>query len=265
MRPTLLLMAAVTTLGGTALPAATAMAQTAPAGWTGELWPRGGLADSNTGGQTGAGLFDGAVMLPLGAGFTARGEAQTSALGGADSNGGKLQLWWQDPALGLLGVTAETARSDGLWQRRYIAQGELYLGPFTLRSQAGYVPNDREGNRGLEGGFFGLASGGYYPMDALGLNLGGASQAGKGAGFGNVEWAPAFMPPGTSLTADGAGGADGFLLAVVGVRFVFGPGAGTTVRQRQVGTAPGFPGLIVGPFGTRDLTPPRAAGNSNSL
>lgn len=264
MRPTLLTIAAAATLAAATSPIGGATAQQAPPGWTGELWPRGGLADSNSGGQTGAGLFDGAVTLPLGAGFTAKGEAQTSALGGADSNGGKLQLWWQDPALGLLGVIAETARSDGLWQRRYIAQGELYLGPFTLRTQAGYVPGDREGNRGLEGGLFGLASGGWYPLDALGLNLGGATQAGKGAGFGNIEWAPAFMPPGSSFTADGAGGADGFLLAVVGVRFTFGPGAGGPVRQRQVGSAPGFPSLLVGPFGTRNLTPP-ATRDSNSF
>lgn len=63
-----------------------------------------------------------------------------------------MQAWWQDPSLGLIGAFAETARSNGLWQRRYVAQGELYLGPFTLRGQAGFVPSDKQGLTELQGG-----------------------------------------------------------------------------------------------------------------
>jgi len=237
-------------------------AQGTGTGWAGELWPRGGAAQSDKGGTTGAGLLDGAASYTFDNGITARGEAQGNGLLGKDGAGGKLQVWWENPALGLIGGFAEASRSEGLWQRRIVGQGELYLGPFTLRGQAGFVPSDMEGNRALNGGFFGLASGGYYPFDSLGLNLGAASQSGRGLGFGNVEWAPGFMPPGSSFTLDGGAGPNGFVFGLVGVRFTFGPGAGRTVRGRQTGSAPGFPAYVVGAFGERDRTlpPPRRRG-----
>jgi len=225
-------------------------------GWSGEVWPRGGAAQSDQGGTTGAGLLDGAASFTFDNGVTVRGEAQGNALLGSDGAGGKVQAWWQDPSFGLLGGFIEAARSQGLWQRRIVGQGELYFGPFTLRGQAGYVPSDSQGNREVRGGFFGLASGGYHPLDALGLNLGAATQAGRGLGFGNVEWAPGFMPPGSSFTVDAGAGPNGFLVGLVGLRFTFGPGAGSTVRGRQAGAAPGFPAFVVGAFGTRDATAP---------
>jgi len=236
--------------------ASDAAAQADARGWAGELWPRGGAAESDQGGQTGAGALDGALSYSFENGITTKAEGQGNTMLGSEATGGRFQAWWQDPALALIGVTAETSRRDGLWQRRYLGQGELYLGPFTLRGQAGYVPGDREGFQEVKGGFFGLVSGGWYPLDALGLNLGGATQAGKGAGFGNVEWAPSFMPPGSSFTLDGAGGADGFLLGLVGVRFTFGPGASGIVRNRQVGAAPGFPSYLPALFGSTAITPP---------
>lgn len=225
-------------------------------GWAGEIWPRGGGAQSNQGGTTGAGFLDGAASYTFDNGITGRAEGQGNGLLGNDGAGGKLQAWWQDPGLGLIGGFAEAARSDGLWQRRFVAQGEVYLGPFTLRGQAGYVPSDRSGLREVKGVFFGLASGGWYPLDSLGLNLGGAMQGGRGVGFGNVEWAPGFMPPGSSFTLDAGAGPNGFLIGLVGVRFVFGPGAAGTVRGRQAGSAPGFPSHVVGAFGIRQLPPP---------
>lgn len=252
-RANLTLLAATCVLSA-AGPAAAQGSGAAPGrGWSGELWPRGGMAESNAGGTTGAGLLDGAFTYGFGNGITAKAEAEGNTLLGGTGSGGRLQAWWQDPALGLVGIKAETARREGLWQRRYILHGEVYLGPFTLRGQSGYVPNDRTSTNTVEGGFFGLASGGYYPLDTLGLNLGGATQAGQGVGFGNVEWAPGYLPPGTSLTLDGGAGPDGFLIGLVGVRFTFGPGAGTTVRGRQTGSAPGFPALVVGAFGDTRL------------
>jgi hypothetical protein len=254
MRLALLPLAALAAVAA-AEAAAQSPSPAAGKGWAGEIWPRGGGAESNSGGTTGAGFLDGAASYTLDNGITGKAEAQGNALLGSDGAGGKVQAWWQDPSLGLIGAFAETARSNGLWQRRYVAQGELYLGPFTLRGQAGFVPSDKEGLTELEGGFFGLASGGWYPLDALGLNLGAATQAGRGIGFGNVEWAPSFMPPGSSFTLDGGAGPNGFLLGLVGVRFTFGPGSTNTVRGRQVGTAPGFPSFVVGAFGERTTTP----------
>lgn len=233
-------------------------------GWAGEIWPRGGAAESNGGGNSAAGLLDGAFSYSFDNGITGKAEAEGNSLLGGTGTGGRLELWWQDPARALLGVKAETSRRDGLWQRRYIAHGELYLGPFTLRGQSGYVPSDRTNAGRIAGGLFALASGGYYPLDTLGLNLGGATQGGEGLGFGNIEWAPGFMPRGSSLTLDAGAGPDGFLIGLVGVRFTFGPGAGTTVRGRQAGTAPGFPAFVVGAFGDTGLSGSKSGRNPNS-
>ncbi len=238
------------------LAAAPAMAQGTGKGWAGELWPRGGLADSDSASGNGAGLLDGTLSYSFDNGITIKAEGQGNSLLGNDGYGGKVQAWWELPGLGLIGVFAENARSDSLTQRRYVAFGELIVLGFTVRGQAGYVPGDRTATNEVDGGFFGLASGGWYPSDQLGLNIGGATQAGEGLGFGNVEWMPGFMPPGTSITFDGGAGGNGFLIGVVGVRVTFGPGAGTTVRGRQVGSAPGFTNTVIGAFGDTRRSPP---------
>jgi len=51
-------------------------------------------------------------------------------------------------ASGVIGAFAEASRSDGLWQRRFVFHGELYLGPFTLRGQAGIAPPPTRRGRG---------------------------------------------------------------------------------------------------------------------
>lgn len=228
-------------------------------GWAGEILPRGGMAESSGAGSSGAGLLQGAFSYSFDNGLTGKAEAEGNSLLGGSGRGGRLELWWQDPTRALVGLKAEAARRDGLWQRRYIAHGELYLGPMTLRGQAGYVPGDRTDRGRIESGLFGLGSAGFYPLDTLGLNIGGATQAGQGLAFGNVEWAPRFLPRGTSLTVDGGAGPDGFLIGVVGLRFTFGPGAADTVRGRQAGSAPGFPAFIVGAFGDTALSRSRRA------
>ena len=178
-------------------------------GWAGELWSRGGAASSDAAGSTGAGLLDGSLSYSFDNGLTAKAELEGNGLLGSDGAGGTVQAWWEDPSLGLIGAFAEASRSDGLWQRRFVLQGELYLGPFTLRGQAGIAPPDKEGSRELQGGFFGLISGGWYPLDALGLNLGASTQGGRGLVFGNVEWAPGFLPQGGLFTLDAGAGPGG--------------------------------------------------------
>ena len=92
-----------------ALPAAAQQEQSALDQLSGSLWPRGGAADSDAGGQTGAGLIDGTLRFDFGPGFTIQGEGQGSAFGGSDGKGGRLQLWWANDSLGLAGVFTEAA------------------------------------------------------------------------------------------------------------------------------------------------------------
>lgn len=215
----------------------------------GSLWPRGGAADSNAGGQTGAGLLDGTLRFDFGPGFTLQGEGQGSAYGGSDGRGGKAQLWWADDALGLAGVFAETAEKNSLLQRRLGARGELYLGPFTLRGETGYVLGDRAATGQVRAGLFGAGAVSFYGSDDLGLTAGMGGQNGRGVGFANVEWVPPFLPRNFALTLDGAGGAGGFLIGLIGLRITFGAGADAPLRQRQMGRMPGFPNYDPGAFG----------------
>jgi hypothetical protein len=215
----------------------------------GSLWPRGGAADSNLGGQSGAGLLDGTLRLDFGPGFTAQGEAQGSAYGGSDGKGGRLQLWWANESLGLAGVFAETGEKNKLMQRRVGARGELYLGSFTLRGETGYVIGDRAATGLVRSGLFGTAAVSFYQSDDLGFSGGVGGQNGRGVGFANVEWVPPFLPRNMALTLDGASGAGGFLIGLIGLRITFGPGADGPLRQRQMGRMPGFPSYDPGAFG----------------
>lgn len=207
----------------------------------GSLWPRGGAADSNARGQTGAGLLDGTLRLDFGQGFTLQGEGQGNAHGGSDGKGGRAQLWWADDALGLAGVFAEAAEKNALLQRRIGARGELYLGPFTLRGETGYVIGDRSAIGRVSSGLFGTGAVSFYQSDELGFTAGGGGQDGHGVGFANVEWVPSFLPKNMALTLDGAAGAGGFRMGLIGLRITFGAGADAPLRQRQMGRMPGFP------------------------
>ncbi|GIX09157.1 hypothetical protein [Elioraea sp.] len=215
----------------------------------GSLWPRGGGADSKVGGQSGAGLLDGTLRLDFGPGFTAQGEAQGGAYGGSDGTGGRLQLWWANEALGLAGVFAERGEKNRLMQRRIGARGELHLGPFTLRGETGYVVGDRAATGQVRPGLFGTAALSFYQSDDLGFTGGIGGQNGRGVGFANVEWAPPFLPRNMALTLDGASGAGGFLIGLVGIRLTFGAGAEAPLRQRQMGRMPGFPSYDPAAFG----------------
>jgi hypothetical protein len=218
-------------------------------GLGGSLWPRGGAADSNTGGKTGAGLLDGTLRLDFGPGFTVQGEGQGSAYGGSDGKGGRLQLWWADEALGLAGVFADTAEKNTLLQRRLGARGELYLGPFTLRGETGYVIGDRSATGRVRSGPFVTGAVTVHAGDDLGFTSGIGGQNGRGVGFASVEWVPAFLPRNFAVTLDGAAGAGGFRIGLIGLRITVGAGADAPLRRRQMGRMPGFPTYDPGAFG----------------
>ncbi|WP_439577903.1 hypothetical protein [Elioraea sp.] len=223
----------------------------------GSLWPRGGGADSNTAGQTGAGLLDGTLSLDFGPGLTVQGEGQGSAYGGSDGKGGRLQLWWSSPARGLAGVFIEASEKENLLQRRYGLRGEYHLGAFTLRGETGYLVGDR-GSVGIRSGLFGVGAVSFYAGDDLGLTGGVGGQNRRAVGFANLEWVPPFLPRNMGLTIDGAGGPDGYLIGLIGLRITFGAGSDAPLRRRQAGRMPGFPAFDPGAFGGLRRTDPPA-------
>jgi len=170
-------------------------------------------------------------------------------------------------ASGVIGAFAEASRSDGLWQRRFVFHGELYLGPFTLRGQAGIAPPPRQG--GVEGALGRV----LRPHLRRLVSARRAWAQSRRVDPGRARPCLRQCRVGTRVPAAGRlvharcrRGAGGVLLGLVGVRFVFGPGAASTVRGRQLGEAPGFPRYVVGAFGERRAAqaPPASGGQRSS-
>ncbi len=235
-------------------------------GWAGELWSRGGAASSDAAGSTGAGLLDGSLSFSFDNVLTPEAELEGNGLRGSDGAEGTVQAWWEDPSLGLIGAFAEASRSDGLWQRRFVLQGELYLGPFTLRGQAGIAPPRQGGVEGAPGRVLRrhlrrLVSARRAWAQSRRVDPGRARPCLRQCRVGTRVPAA-----GRLVHARCRRGAGGVLLGLVGVRFVFGPGAASTVRGRQLGEAPGFPRSVVGAFGERRAAqaPPASGGQRSS-
>lgn len=225
-----------------------ALSPKAQAQWSGSLAPRGGVQDSDATGSAGAGWLDGTLTFGLGRGLTAKAETAGAQYDSLSTLGGRAQLWWRDPNLALLGALAEVSDRDGLTQTRAGVKGEFYLGPITLRGQAGYVFGDRKGALTVEDSTYGVVSAGFYGLPGVGLNGGVAGQDGRALGFLGAEARIPGLPDFMTVTLDGAAGPNGYRQALLGLRFYFGQAAGEGLQDRHVGDTPGFPGFDVGAF-----------------
>jgi hypothetical protein len=215
-------------------------------GLGGMVAPRGGVTDSDATGSSGTGWLDGELRFTLAPNVTALLEAAGGGYDSKANTGGRAQAWWRDPALALVGVLAEFADRDGLTQARTGVKGELYLGPVTLRGQAGYVFGDSRGGLEIDDSGYGVLSAGFYGLSALGLNGGALLQDGRTTGFGGVEARIPGLPEFITGTLDGAAGANGYRQLLIGVRVYLGAGADAPLQQRHVGQTPSFPAFDVG-------------------
>jgi hypothetical protein len=209
------------------------------------LAPRGGSTESDATGSSGTGWLDGEARYRFDR-FTAILEATGGSYGSSTTLGGRGQLYWRDPSLALIGVLAETADQDGLTQVRTGVKGELYLGPFTVRGQGGYVFGDSNSRARISDSSYGVLSAGFYGISALALNGGALLQDGRATGFGGVEARIPGLPDFLTATLDGAAGANGYRQVLVGVRVYFGADATAPLQSRHVGQTPSFPAFDVG-------------------
>jgi hypothetical protein len=215
-------------------------------GLSGMVAPRGGATDSDATGSNGTGWLDGELRFGLGRNITALFEAAGGSYDSLTTLGGRGQAYWRDPSLGLVGILAETADRDGLMQWRTGVKGELYLGPVTLRGQAGYAFGDRRGGLEINDSTYGVLSAGFYGVSALGVNGGALLQDSRTTGFAGVEARIPGLPDFMTATLDGAAGANGYRQVLVGVRFYFGALSDAPLQQRHVGQTPGFPAFDLG-------------------
>lgn len=219
---------------------------TAAQGLSGAIAPRGGATETDRTSSSGTGWLDGELRFGLGRDITALFDAAGGSYDNLTSLGGRGQAYWRDPSFGLVGVLAEFADRDGLTQWRTGVKGELYLGPVTLRGQAGYVFGSTKGNLEIEDSAYGVLSAGFYGLTLVGLNGGALLQNGRTTGFAGIEGRIPGLPQFLTATLDGAAGANGFRQVLVGIRFYFGPGSDAPLQQRHAGQTPSFPAFELG-------------------
>lgn len=184
---------------------------------------------NNNDNQTGefGGLFLGSLTAPITHEF---GFQADTALGAHDGNpvtgiGG--HLFWRDPSTGLVGLTGSylNIENSGSTPDRSISrfggEGEYYAGPFTIALASGY-----QNGSNVADGFYGSATGYYYPDDNLRLGIGATNDPEvKTAGVLSAEYQPDMGMPGMTVFADAsAGGRYNQSSANVGVRYYFGAG-----------------------------------------
>ena len=182
------------------------------------------------------GVGTGSFTLPLGHDFG----GQLDGLGGDWSNhavwgvGG--QLFWRDPAIGLLGGYADHIGRGGAELTRAGPEGEAYLGQFTLGGRAGY-----EDNAGRHGGF-GRVDLSFYPIDNLDLTAGPEVNTRETLAHFGVEYMFGIHAlPGLSVFAEAAVFGGGAKYGLFGFRYYFGTDK-TLIRRHREDDPPNVPG-----------------------
>ncbi|NEX91920.1 hypothetical protein [Caulobacter sp. 17J65-9] len=199
----------------------------AVSGLNGKIEAAAGAADG--GGDTHY-RVGGSVTLPLGRdwGLQADGSYQDY---GQTAGAGAVHLFTRDPDRYLFGATVSGVQSDAATLGAIGAEGELYLGRFTLDGWAGYGSLDYDETVAPDkDGGFAMVGAGYYPTDDLRLGLGAASVFGADSVNFGAEYQFASLP--LSFTFDARVDEDGEASGLAGLRFYFG-GERKTLIQRH--------------------------------
>ena len=217
----------------------------------------GGVADMDDVSSQEIGLVIGSVTVPLGHAYGLQIDGLAGDHGGDFVGGVGGHLFWRDPAVGLLGLTGAYAASDsGSFSSSTVVtvagptttttvtsattsdreivrlggEGEYYVGSVTLGGNAGY-----QFGRGIEDGFFGIASLRGYLTDDLALAVSAHYAEGSGT---SVSIGAEFQPglgglPGLAVFADATAGSDDFMQALFGIRYYFGAPKSLIDRHRR--------------------------------
>jgi hypothetical protein len=84
-----------------------------------------------------SGFFSAAGTVPVGNSFGAQLDTELGQSGKRGQGGTGAHFFWRDPDSGLVGATAMWSRIGGWNVFRYGAEGEAYLGDFTLATAGG--------------------------------------------------------------------------------------------------------------------------------
>ncbi len=178
---------------------------------------------------------DGSLTVPLGRSFGLQGDALYSRIGGADFFGGAGHLFWRNPEIGLLGVTGGGLSRSGVNTFQAGAEGEYYLGRWTLGFFAGagsihysftapFI--DTRPTR-----FVGRLSVDWYALDDLRLGVSYARAFDDNLFKAEAEYQTPLR--GLALTAEAATGDHGYDHWLLGARYYFGANKSLQERQRR--------------------------------
>ena len=221
--------ASIAALIGLSLPGAAKAEGPAVSAPNAKISGQGGAVD-----DSGAGIATGSLTLPVGQRYGFQIDAGGGVVDGDGFGGVGAHLFWRDPDQALLGAIASYSEWDDSDVTRLGAEGELYLGQFSLLARGGYQFGDYDVNDGDESGPFGAAELRWYATDNFVIGGGVGQDDDKTRGIFGGEFQPGFAAaPGLSLFAEGEVGEDDYYTAFVGIRYYFGETKSLKDRHRK--------------------------------
>ena len=179
--------------------------------------------------------FDGSITLPLTHALGLQVDGLYSRISDMDFGGGAGHLFWRDPKVGLVGLTGGYLYRNGVDTFQAGAEGEYYLGRFTLGFFGGagsihYSQSapfiDTSPTR-----FVGRISADYYPVDNLRVGVSYLTAFKENLVKGQLEYQTPVR--GLALTGEAALGDHGYDHWLLGVRYYFGSKKPLIDRHRQ--------------------------------
>lgn len=210
----------------------------------------------------------GSFSVPLGLQYGAQFDGAAGSFDGRFFGNVGGHLFWRNPAQGLLGVYSDfthwDSRVGGVNVGRVAAEGEAYLGRWTLSAVAGVeTGNTVSGIVGTEiqtfdikTRFFDALTVSYYLQDNFKVYAGHRFQGGKhSAAFGGEYGLPIARGTMATLFAEGRVGSDSNHGVFGGIKFYFGQRDKTLIRRHREDDPETVPSAL-GTIGNSGTTAP---------
>jgi hypothetical protein len=179
--------------------------------------------------------FDASVALPLTHQFGLQADGLYSHISGLDFYGGAGHLFWRNPKMGLVGLTGGYLYSKGVDTFQVGAEGQCYVGRFTLGDFAGAGAIDYSSTAPFINShptrFVGRVLADYYPVDNLRVGASYTTVFKDNLFKGEIEYQTPIN--GLALTGEVARGDYGYDHWLVGLRYYFGGKKTLVARHRQ--------------------------------
>jgi len=196
----------------------------------GKVSYEGGNMDSSEGH-----IFHGSVTFPVAHQFGLQADALYSRISGQDFFGGAGHVFWRDPEFGFIGFAGGGLHQSGVDTFQVGAEGGWYCGRFTFGFFAGVGSIRYDGSAPFIDTspirFIGRISADWYALDDLRVGVSYVNAFENNLVKGEVEYQTPIN--GLALTAEVAGGSNGYDHWLLGLRYYFGTSKSLRDRQRR--------------------------------